>query len=73
LFPIFGSFEKIFSLKIKTEIQPNTFSSSFSISNENENKKQPNQTPPKFPLKPTRERSRIQTLSIFEPLGNPNP
>jgi len=39
LFPIFGSFGKIFSLKMKTEIQPNTFPSPFSISSENENKK----------------------------------
>jgi len=46
LFPVFGSLGKIFSLKLKTEIQPNTFSSSFSISSENENRKQPNQTPP---------------------------
>jgi len=46
LFPVFGSFEKIFSLKIKTEIQPNTFPSPFSISSKNENRKQLNQTPP---------------------------
>jgi len=46
LFPTFGSFEKMFSMKIKTEIQPNTFSSPFFISSENKNKKQPNQTPP---------------------------
>jgi len=46
LFPVFGSFGKIFLLKMKTEIQPNTFPSSFSISSENENKKQSNQTPP---------------------------
>jgi len=45
LFLIFGLFGKIFSLKMKTEIQPNTFSSLFSIFSENENKKQPNQTP----------------------------
>ena len=47
LFPIFGSFEKIFSLKMSSKIQPNAFPSSFSISNENENRKQPNQTTPK--------------------------
>jgi len=29
-----------------SEIQPNTFSSPFSIFSENENRKQPNQTPP---------------------------
>jgi len=46
LFPVLGWFEKIFSLKMKTEIQPNTFPSPFSISNENENRKQLNQTPP---------------------------
>jgi len=46
LFPVFGSFGKIFSLKMKIEIQPNTFPSPFSISSENENRKQPNQTPP---------------------------
>jgi len=46
LFPVFGSFGKIFSLKMKTKIQPNTFPSPFSISSENENRKQPNQTPP---------------------------
>jgi len=34
LFSVFGSFGKI--LKMKTEIQPNTFSSPFSISSENE-------------------------------------
>jgi len=32
LFSDFGSFRKIFSLKIKIKIQPNTFSSPFSIS-----------------------------------------
>jgi len=46
LFSVFDSFGKIFSLKMKTEIQPNTFPSSFSISSENKNRKQPNQTPP---------------------------
>jgi len=46
LFPAFDSFGKIFSLKIKTQIQPNIFLSPFSISSKNENKKQPNQTPP---------------------------
>jgi len=45
LFLVFGSFKKIFSLKIKIEIQSNTFSSPSSIFNENENRKQPNQTP----------------------------
>ena len=44
LFPIFDSLEKIFSLKMKTEIQPNTFSLPFSIFSENENRKQSNQT-----------------------------
>jgi len=39
LFPIFGLFEKIFSLKMFSKIQPNAFSSSFSIFNKNENKK----------------------------------
>jgi len=46
LFPVFGLFGKIFSLKMKTEIQLNTFLSSFSISSENKDRKQPNQTPP---------------------------
>jgi len=50
LLPIFGSFGKIFSLKMKTEIQPNTFSSPFYISSKNENRKQPNQTPLKFSI-----------------------
>jgi len=45
LFLVFGSFKKIFSLKIFSKIQSNIFLS-FSISNENENKKQSNQTPP---------------------------
>jgi len=40
LLSVFGSFEKIFSLKIFSKIQPNAFSSSFSIFSENENKKQ---------------------------------
>jgi len=39
LFPFFGSFEKIFSLKMFSKIQPNAFQSSFSISSENENRK----------------------------------
>jgi len=39
LFLAFGSFEKISSLKMKTEIQPNTFPSPFSISSKNENRK----------------------------------
>ena len=42
LFLIFDSFEKIFSQKIKTKIQSNTFSSPFSIFNKNKNKIQPN-------------------------------
>jgi len=42
LFSVFGSFGKIFSLNMKTEIQPNTFSSLFSIFSENKNRKQPN-------------------------------
>ena len=46
LFSVFGSLGKIFSLKMKTEIQLNTFPSPFSVSSENENRKQPNQTPP---------------------------
>jgi len=46
LFPVFGSFGKIFSLKMFSKIQPNKFSSPFSSSSENENRKQPNQTPP---------------------------
>jgi len=46
LFPVFGSFGNIFSLKMKIEIQPNTFPSPFSISGENKNRKQPNQIPP---------------------------
>jgi len=48
LFPVFGSFGKIFSLKMKTEIQSNTFTSPFFISSENENRKQANQTPHNF-------------------------
>jgi len=43
LFSILGSFEKIFS-----KIQPNAFSLPFSISSENENRKQANQIPPTF-------------------------
>jgi len=39
LFSVFGSFEKIFLLKMKTEFETNTFSSLFFISNENENRK----------------------------------
>jgi len=46
LFPVFGSFEKIFSLKMFSRIQLNAFPSPLSISSENEIKKQPNQTPP---------------------------
>ena len=46
LFPIFGSFEKIFLMFSK--IQPNAFPSPFSISSKNENRKQQNQTLPKF-------------------------
>ena len=46
LFSVFTSFEKICSLKMKTEIQPNTFPSSCSIFSENKNRKQLNQTPP---------------------------
>jgi len=44
LFLVFDLFEKIFSLKIKTEIQLNIFLPSFSIFNKNKNKKQSNQT-----------------------------
>jgi len=47
LFLVFGSFEKIFSLKMFSKIQPNAFLSPFFISSENENIKQSNQTPPK--------------------------
>jgi len=39
LFPIFGSFEKIFSLKMFSKIQSNAFSSAFSIFSENKNRK----------------------------------
>jgi len=39
LFSVFGSFGKIFSLKMKTEIQPNKFLSPFSIFSKNENRK----------------------------------
>jgi len=46
LFPVFGLFEKICSLKMLSKIQPNAFSSPFSIFSKNENRKQPNQTPP---------------------------
>jgi len=49
LFPVFGLFEKIFSLKMFSKIQPNAFPSPFSISSENENRKQPNQIPRKRP------------------------
>jgi len=45
LFLIFGSFEKIFSLKMFSKIQPNAFPLPFSIFSENKNKKQSNQTP----------------------------
>ena len=48
LFPVFGSFGQIFSLKMFSKIQPNAFLSPFSISSENENRKQPNQTLPKL-------------------------
>jgi len=44
LFLVFGSFGKIFSLKMKIKIQPNIFLSPFFISSKNENIKQPNQT-----------------------------
>jgi len=43
LFPVFDLFEKIFSF---SKIQPNAFSSPFSIFSENKNRKQSNQTPP---------------------------
>jgi len=46
LFPFFGSFGKIFLLKMFSKIQPNTFPLPFFIFSENENRKQPNQTPP---------------------------
>jgi len=39
LFLVFGSFEKLFLLKMFSKIQPNTFSSLFSILSENENRK----------------------------------
>ena len=38
LFSVFDSFGKIFLLEMKTEIQPNTFLSPFSIFSKNENK-----------------------------------
>jgi len=50
LFSVYGSFEKIFSLKMSSKIQPNAFSSPFSISSKNENRKQSNQTPPRILL-----------------------
>jgi len=37
-----------FSLKMFSEIKPNTFSSPFSVFSGNENRKQLNQTPPKY-------------------------
>jgi len=46
LFSFSGCFLFSFSLKMFSEIQPNTFSSLFSVLSENENRKQPNQTPP---------------------------
>ena len=49
LLSFFGWFGKIFLLKMFSKIQPNTFPSQFSIFSENENKKQPNQTPAKDP------------------------
>jgi len=45
LFSFSGYFLFSFSLKMFLEIQPNTFSSPFSVFSENENTKQPNQTP----------------------------
>ena len=45
LFSFFGSFGKIFLLRMCSKIQPDTFPSPFSICSENENKKQPNQIP----------------------------
>jgi len=49
LFPVFGSFEKIFSLKMKTEIQPNAFPSPFSISSENKTKNSQTKHPLMYP------------------------
>jgi len=46
LFSFSGCFLFSFSLKMYSKIQPNTFSSPFSVFSENENRKQPNQTPP---------------------------
>jgi len=46
LFSFSGYFLFSFSLKIFSKIQPNTFSSPFSVFSENENTKQSNQTPP---------------------------
>jgi len=46
LFSFSGYFLFSFSLKMFSEIQPNTFSSPFSVFNENENRKQSNQTLP---------------------------
>jgi len=44
LFSFSGCFLFSFSLKMFSEIQQNTFSSSFSVFSENESRKQPNQT-----------------------------
>jgi len=44
LFPVLDSFEKIFSLKMFSKIQPNAFSLLFSIFSKNKNRKQSNQT-----------------------------
>jgi len=46
LFLFSGSVGKIFSLKMFSKIQSNTFPSLFFVFSENENKKQPKQTPP---------------------------
>ena len=50
LFSFFGSFGQILSLKIFSNIQLNTthFHHNFLFSSENKNKKQSNQTPPKY-------------------------
>jgi len=52
LFSVYGLCGKIFSLKMKIEIQSNTFLLPFSILSENENRKQSNQTTSNiFPFK----------------------
>jgi len=64
LFSFSGCFLFSFSLKIFLEIQPNTFSSPFSVFSENENKKQPNQTSPKV--------FKIERLNVYFKIGDEN-